>query len=104
VLDTLLKKSPPLRNQITLNDELEVSFWMRRWGISRKELQHAIDKVGNSVAAIRKELRKRKAGPPGAWCLKQASISTSRRKFACCGAEEAGARFAPPRIVAPPRG
>jgi hypothetical protein len=52
----LTTKAPPLRNLIAMNDELEVKYWTKHLGVSREELQRAVDKVGNSAAAVRKEL------------------------------------------------
>lgn len=52
----LTSKLPPLRNLIALNEELEVKYWTKHLGVSRDELQRAVDKVGNSAAAVRKEL------------------------------------------------
>ena len=52
----LTTKLPPLRNLIALNEELEVKYWTKHLGVSRVELQRAVDKVGNSAAAVRKEL------------------------------------------------
>ena len=34
----------------------EVHYWTKHLNISKEELQKAIDKVGNSAAAVRKEL------------------------------------------------
>jgi hypothetical protein len=33
-----------------------VHYWTRHLGVTRDELQRTVDKVGNSVAAVRKEL------------------------------------------------
>ena len=49
-------KLAPDRGKIAINDDLEVKYWTRHLKISRDELQRAIEKVGNSAAAIRKEL------------------------------------------------
>ncbi len=49
-------KMRPLRNHIAMEEELEVKYWTKHLGVSRDELQRAVDKVGNSAAAVRKEL------------------------------------------------
>jgi hypothetical protein len=54
----LTSKVPPLRNHIAMNEESEVKYWTRHLGVTRDELQRAVDKVGNSAAAVRKELGK----------------------------------------------
>ena len=46
------------RNKIAMQKEHEVRYWTKHLGISREELQRAVDKVGNSAAAVRKELGK----------------------------------------------
>lgn len=58
----LTNKTPPLRNHIAMNEPLEVKYWTKHLGVTRDELQRAVDKVGNSAAAVRKELGKAKAG------------------------------------------
>jgi hypothetical protein len=54
----LTKKTQPLRNHIAMNEPLEVKYWTKHLGVTRDELQRAVDKVGNSAAAVRKELVK----------------------------------------------
>ena len=51
--DTLAKRDQPDRSKINMN---EVRYWTKHLNISKEELQKAIDKVGNSAAAVRKEL------------------------------------------------
>ena len=40
------------------HDELEVKYWTRHLGITRNRLQSLVEKVGNSAASVRKELRR----------------------------------------------
>jgi hypothetical protein len=35
-----------------------MKYWTHQLGVTREELQRAVDKVGNSAAAVRKELGK----------------------------------------------
>ena len=58
----LPNKVPPLRNHIAMNEELEVKYWTKHLGVSQDELQRAVDKVGNSAAAVRKELETSRDG------------------------------------------
>ena len=51
--DSLSKRDQPDRSKINMN---EVHYWTKHLNISKEELQKAIDKVGNSAAAVRKEL------------------------------------------------
>ncbi|UWU90991.1 DUF3606 domain-containing protein [Bradyrhizobium sp. CB1015] len=39
-----------------MNEDHEVKYWVRELAITRARLQQVIDKVGNSAAAVRKEL------------------------------------------------
>jgi hypothetical protein len=41
-----------------MGEEHEVAYWTKALGVSREELQRAVDKVGNSTTAVRKELGK----------------------------------------------
>ena len=49
-------KRPPIRNKIDLADPGQVRAWTRRLGISADALKAIVDKVGNSVAAVTKEV------------------------------------------------
>jgi hypothetical protein len=62
----LTKKATPLRIPIRMDEELEVKYWTKHLRVGREELHRAVDKVGNSAAAVRKELgtvRKRSGQP-----------------------------------------
>ena len=50
------KRGKPDRSKIAMNDDLEIHHWTKHLGVSREELQQLVDKVGNSAAAVRKEL------------------------------------------------
>lgn len=54
--DHLTKREQPDRSKINMNEAREVKYWAHALGVSRQELQKAVDKVGNSAAAVRKEL------------------------------------------------
>jgi uncharacterized protein DUF3606 len=56
-MDNLTKRDQPDRSKINMSEDFEVKYWLKALGVSRDELQRAIDKVGNSAAAVRKELR-----------------------------------------------
>jgi Protein of unknown function (DUF3606) len=49
-------RHPPIRNKINLADPAQVRAWTRRLAISPDVLKATIDKVGNSVAAVAKEV------------------------------------------------
>ncbi len=41
------------RSRINMSEDDEVTLWTKRLGISRDDLEKAVAKVGNSVAAVR---------------------------------------------------
>ena len=54
--DNLSKRGQPDRSKIATNEVFEVRYWTKHLGVSKEELQRVVDKVGNSAAAVRKEL------------------------------------------------
>jgi hypothetical protein len=51
------RKSPPLnRRNLNLDDPAAARHWIKKWRVSRSELQRAIDRVGPTVHAVAKEL------------------------------------------------
>ena len=55
-MDGLTKKETPDRSKINIHQPHEVHYWTKHLNVSNEELQKAIDKVGNSAAAVRKQL------------------------------------------------
>jgi hypothetical protein len=55
-MDELNNNGAGARSKINMKEAWEVKYWTKELGISEAELQSAVDKVGNSAAAIRKEL------------------------------------------------
>ena len=54
--DNKLNRGEPDRSRINLDEDYEVKYWTRHLGVSAEELKRLVDKVGNSAAAVRKEL------------------------------------------------
>jgi hypothetical protein len=54
-------KRPPVRNKIDLVDPAQVRAWTRRLGVSVDVLRAVVDKAGNSVAAVTKEVELQRA-------------------------------------------
>jgi hypothetical protein len=48
----------PDRDRIVTSDADQVKYLSRHLGVSKEELLRAVDKVGNSISAVRKELGK----------------------------------------------
>jgi predicted RNA-binding protein YlqC (UPF0109 family) len=59
--DRLAVKGQQDRCHIAMNADAEVRYWTKHLGVTREELQKAIDKVGNSATAVRKELDRSKS-------------------------------------------
>jgi len=55
-MDSLTKKQQPDRSKINMHQAHEVKYWTRALKVSPDELRKAVEKVGNSAAAVRKEL------------------------------------------------
>ncbi|OKO86004.1 DUF3606 domain-containing protein [Bradyrhizobium sp. AS23.2] len=55
-MDSLTKREQPDRSKINMDQAFEVKYWTHALGVSKDELKKAVDKVGNSAAAVRKEL------------------------------------------------
>jgi hypothetical protein len=55
-MDNLTKKDQPDRSKINMHEDYEVKYWTKELGVTREQLQKAIEKVGNSASAVRKEL------------------------------------------------
>ena len=54
--DNLTNRLQPDRSKINMHEDHEVKYWSHALGVSREVLQRAVDKVGNSAAAVRTEL------------------------------------------------
>jgi hypothetical protein len=56
--DDKLNRGQPDRCKINMSEDYEVKYWTKHLGVSREELQLAVDLVGDSAAAVRKQLGK----------------------------------------------
>ena len=56
-------KLQPIRNKIDLADPSQIRIMRRRLGISADDLQRVVEKVGNSISAVCKEIEPQKALP-----------------------------------------
>lgn len=52
----LTHKLQPERGKINVHDVHELLYWVKHLKVTQEDLQKAIEKVGNSAAAVRKEL------------------------------------------------
>ena len=49
-------KHPPIRNKIDMADPAQLRAWIRRLRVPASELKAIVEKTGNSVAAVTKEV------------------------------------------------
>jgi hypothetical protein len=56
--DDLNKKGFQDRSRINMNEDHEVAYWTEKFGVTKEELQSAIDAAGsNSVADVENEIK-----------------------------------------------
>jgi hypothetical protein len=56
--DSPTNRGEPDRSRVSLQQPHEVSYWTKRFGVSREQLEQAVSAVGNSVEAIERHLRR----------------------------------------------
>lgn len=54
--DDLNKRGQQDRSRINMHEEHEVRYWTEALGVTREELQRAVDRVGVSASAVREHL------------------------------------------------
>lgn len=59
VTDNLTKRGQPDRSKINMHEAHEVKYWIHALGVTREELQKAVEKVGSSAATVRSSWAKR---------------------------------------------
>ena len=52
------KPAAPDRTKISMENEAEVKYWAKHLEITRERLQSIVERVGNSAASVRKELKR----------------------------------------------
>jgi hypothetical protein len=50
-------RAPQDASRIAMGEDYEVRYWTNKFGVSREELQRAVDAVGNSAAAVEQHLK-----------------------------------------------
>ena len=55
--DNLSKKGMQDRTRINTGEDHELRYWSEKFGVSQDRLKAAVQKVGNSVSAVEKELK-----------------------------------------------
>jgi hypothetical protein len=54
--DDLKNRGQQDGSKIAMGEPHEVKYWTKHLGVTEAELKKAVDKVGNSAAAVRKQL------------------------------------------------
>jgi hypothetical protein len=52
------------RKRVNVHQEHEVRWWTQKWGVSREELERAVQAVGTSVTKVEAFLNKKAASKP----------------------------------------
>jgi hypothetical protein len=55
--DDKSKRGPQDRSRINTAEDYEVRYWSEKFGVSAEELKAAVKKVGDSAAAVERELK-----------------------------------------------
>lgn len=58
--DDLNNRGAQDRARIAMGEDHEVTYWTNALGVSKEELQRAVDAVGNGAEAVREYLKKQK--------------------------------------------
>lgn len=54
--DNLEDRGPQDRSKINVNEEWELRYWTKQFGVNADTIRKAVQKVGPTVEAVRKEL------------------------------------------------
>lgn len=55
--DNKTLRGPQDSSRIAMGEDYEVEYWTDKFGVSRNELQKAVDAVGNSADAVEAHLK-----------------------------------------------
>jgi len=55
--DDTSKKGIQDRTRINTSEDYELRYWSEKFGVSQDQLKAAVNKVGNSVFAVEKEIK-----------------------------------------------
>jgi len=54
--DDTAERRPQDASRIALEEDYEVRYWTKKWGITREELADAVAKAGNSAASVARHI------------------------------------------------
>ena len=55
------KRGPSDRSRINVNEDYELRYWTKKFGVSEDELRKAVNKVGPMAKAVEQELKEKAA-------------------------------------------
>lgn len=50
-------RAPQDSSRIAMGEDYEVDYWTRKFGVTRDQLQRAVNAVGNSASAVERHLK-----------------------------------------------
>lgn len=56
--DDKTARGPQDASRIAMGEDYEVQYWTKKFGVSREELQAAVDAVGSSADAVEQRLKR----------------------------------------------
>ena len=56
MVDDLTKRGAADRSRINMEEDYEVEYWTKRFGVSREQLKRAVEKAGPMVEDVQREL------------------------------------------------
>jgi hypothetical protein len=56
--DDKTKAHPQDRIRVNVNEQYEVQYWTKKWGVTPEQLRAAVQKVGPMVKAVAAELQR----------------------------------------------
>jgi hypothetical protein len=57
--DDKSKRAPQDAGRVNINEEYEVQYWTKKFGVTAERLRAAVAKVGVSAGAVEQELNRR---------------------------------------------
>jgi len=56
--DDPTKKRPQDSSRINTNEQYELEYWAKKFGVTPERVRQAVEKVGNSAQAVEREIKR----------------------------------------------
>jgi hypothetical protein len=56
--DNLSERGPQDRSRVNVNEQWELAYWTKKWGVTPEQLREAVKAVGPSADAVARKLGK----------------------------------------------